>query len=500
MHIPLGFWKDGFGDIDVIAHDGVLHAFYLCIPSHDRVGHLTSTDGLRWVEQPFALHTGNPGEFDDDQIWTMGVFRHDDRFFMLYTGLSMRERGKVQRIGLATSEDLMVWQKHKDNPVLCVDPVSYDARYDETSRVDWRDPFVYAEGGILHGVLCARALSETGNRMGAAGYFISTDGYHWTVKPPLCVPGNCYDFETPALCKIKGRYYLTGICGQNAEGQPSAPSIFRVAERPEGPYRRVGAEALLPGDNQVFKPCSWEGNTLYFHNLSGIADWPGGGRCRVTCLAPPKIAETDEAGALIFRPFKNWDSFHSGPPEKIVMTQLAQSGTMATGMWRASGDAIGSSGQTGFEAFLLAEEYSDMIAEMEIENSREGQFGFLVRGDASADECTFISLDPQLRRVQVYSIQTSHKTPGAGVTYAWRGRRVVQEWICPWEWGNSLQLRIVLFGPYCEVSLDDRVVISALTQTRQFGRVGFFAEDASPHFRNLSIRRLNPPPCMDGFT
>jgi len=132
MYIPPGFWNNELGDIDVIVHDDVFHMFHLCIPSHDRVAHLTSSDGLNWAEAGTAITTGDPGEFDDDQIWTMGVCEFNGRFLMLYTGLCRKEQGKVQRVGLAVSDDLHTWTKHVGNPVACADPRWYEAEVDAT--------------------------------------------------------------------------------------------------------------------------------------------------------------------------------------------------------------------------------------------------------------------------------------------------------------------------------------------------------------------------------
>jgi len=497
MHIPGGFWKNGLGDIDVIAHDGVLHAFYLCIPSHDRVGHLTSRDGILWEEQPFALHTGDPGDFDDDQIWTMGVFQNGQKFFMLYTGLSIRDRGKIQRVGLATSENLVSWQKHPANPVLTADPRYYEAQSDARHRVDWRDPYVFCDNGTLHGVISARTNTGPKNRRGAAGHFTSKDGIHWEVQPPLCVPGNCYDFETPALARINGRFYLSGICGKNAQAQGMVPSIVRVADAIDGPYRRIAHDALLPEQNQVFKPCNWNGQILYFHNLRGVADWPGGGNNPVTCLAPPKVADTTEEGELVLRPFREWKSVETGAPLEIASGSFGARGDSVVGQWEDSPKGLTNAGAAGYGVFLLHGEYSHGILEAEIEPGDGGSCGFILRSDCSADDATFISLSPALRKIELYSLQESYKTPCAGVTYRWRCRRVVQDWTCSGQWAGSMHLRVVLYGPYCEVSINDRVAISAVTLAKPGGRMGVFVEDARLTLKNLVFQPLKPSPCME---
>jgi beta-fructofuranosidase len=496
MHIPSGFWKDGLGDVDVIAHAGVLHAFYLSIPSHDRVGHLVSEDGLNWKEAPAAIYTGDPGAFDDDQIWTMGVFAHGGSFFMLYTGVSMKERGKEQRVGLATSKDLFTWKKEPRNPVVCADARWYEAVVDEKHRVDWRDPWVFVEDGVMHGVIAARANWGPENRRGCAGYFVSRDGKKWEVKPPVCVPGNVYDFETPAIAKIKGRYYMTGIGGK--ESGAASTSVYRVADRLEGPYRRVGREDLLAAENLVFKPVVWKGETLYFHNLRGVADWDSGKKCTVTCLAPAKVAHVEADGELVLRSFHGWDAAHDGAQVVLDGKSLAKAGKGACGAWREAGGVLEGDAQSGYGAFLLDEVREAVILTARFQGVDSPEFGMVIRGDEKGDDGTFISLTPALGRVQVSTVEPFYKTPCAGVTYRWRGRRVVQEWHTSDRWGTSPVLQVVAYGPYVEVSVNGRVMISTVTMRQARGRVGVFAEDGKVGVRGLEIQALKAPACVAG--
>lgn len=488
MFIPTGFWKDGLGDIDVIVHNDIVHAFYLSLSSQDRVGHLCSKDGIRWEEMPPAIHTGNPGEFDDDQIWTMGVFAHKGRFFMLYTGLSMKEQGKIQRIGLATSDDLISWVKYKKNPVICADPKWYEAGLDETHRVDWRDPWVCEDNGLLHGVISARSNKGPANRRGCAGHFVSENGYDWKVKPPLCVPGSCYDFETPAVCKIKGRYYLTGISGKNT--LCFTPNVFRVAEQIEGPYKRIGHDDLLPGENLVYKPCTWKGQQFYFHNLRGTADWEGGKNCVITSLPPPKVADVDSEGALILRPFKKWDPVAKAKEKILDAVAIKSNVSFQTGKWNKEGGNFHGEMQSGFGAFLLKGNDGSLILTAKINSYDAKEFGFIIRSGDDADEATYVSLTPALRRVQLYTLAPYYKTPSAGVTYRWRGRIVVQEAVSPFDWTSTPELRVLAYGPYLEVSVNDRVLISAITMKRNFGKYGFFIEDGSVDIRSIAVRPL----------
>jgi hypothetical protein len=75
---------------------------------------------------PDALRPGPPGAWDDLATWTGSVIEHDGRWHMLYTGISRAERGLIQRIGLAVSDDLTAWRKHPANPVLQADGRWYE--------------------------------------------------------------------------------------------------------------------------------------------------------------------------------------------------------------------------------------------------------------------------------------------------------------------------------------------------------------------------------------
>ncbi len=88
-------------------HQGVYHLFHLIIPNHDYIAHAISHDGITWKRVKNALFVGHPGDWDDDMLWTMHAALYQDRFHLFYTGLTWRDRGVMQRIGIAVSDDLM---------------------------------------------------------------------------------------------------------------------------------------------------------------------------------------------------------------------------------------------------------------------------------------------------------------------------------------------------------------------------------------------------------
>jgi beta-fructofuranosidase len=80
------------------------------------VGHAVSTDLTTWTRVADALVRGDAPAFDDLATWTGSVVRHPDgTWFMFYTGSTAASGGRganIQRIGYATSTDLMTWDKN----------------------------------------------------------------------------------------------------------------------------------------------------------------------------------------------------------------------------------------------------------------------------------------------------------------------------------------------------------------------------------------------------
>ncbi len=203
------------------AHDGEIHhAFFLHAPRslgdpdlrhhHAAVGHAVSEDLMSWTRLPDALAPQPEPAFDDLATWTGSVVRDDDGTWWLFTsGLSSVEDGRVQRIGAATSRDLVTWER--TDLVLEVDPRWY-AVADHRGETHWRDPFVVrGPDGRWHLYLTAKTPGDRGN--GVAGHATSTDLATWEVGPPLSPPTGRFDqLEVVSLAEVEGRWVLLFSC------------------------------------------------------------------------------------------------------------------------------------------------------------------------------------------------------------------------------------------------------------------------------------------------
>jgi beta-fructofuranosidase len=247
-----------------------VHVFFLHAPrdlrhpdlrhSHAQVGHAVSRDLRSWEVLPPALGTGPPGAFDDLATWTGSVLEAGGRWHMFYSGISTREGGRVQRVGLASSDDLLTWERQ---PLL----LEADARWYETGRQHprgeetWRDPWVFRDpdGGRFHMVVCARVGHGPVDARGVLGHAWSDDLSSWEVGPPLSAPGEFNQLEVPQVVHLGGawRAVFSAWWSDHSAARLTRPGVtaeggthYLVAPGPFGPYV-LDRDAFLLGDPQV---------------------------------------------------------------------------------------------------------------------------------------------------------------------------------------------------------------------------------------------------------
>lgn len=257
MYQPESFY---LWDFWYLWHRDECHLFHLQAPTtldpdqrhwSATVGHVTSRDLVRWTPQPTALEPGPDGAWDDLAIWTGHVIPYDDGFAMLYTGTNRSENGQVQRIGLATSTDLVHWERHPDNPVLEADRRWYEDEVDSPLGTRaWRDPFVlYDPMGDCYGALITARLNHGPiDRRGCLALARSPDLVNWSVERPLYAPGEFFHLEIPQVIVHDGCWILIfSVEDPHTEHDETIGTCYRVADRFRGDYKAIGNGWLMEG-------------------------------------------------------------------------------------------------------------------------------------------------------------------------------------------------------------------------------------------------------------
>src|SRR5918997_768958 len=157
------------------------------------VGHAVSDDLVSWDRVVDALVRSDAPAFDDLATWTGSVVRDpgDGTWYMFYTGAPQTPAGNVQKIGYATSQDLLTWRRAPANPILQAEPPWYEKLADGTWHDEaFRDPWVLQDpqGNGWHMLITARTNHGPTDNRGVIGHAWSPDLKAWQLRPPLSEP------------------------------------------------------------------------------------------------------------------------------------------------------------------------------------------------------------------------------------------------------------------------------------------------------------------------
>jgi beta-fructofuranosidase len=215
--------------------DGKWHIYFLQAPrslvnpdlrhANATVGHAISSDLKDWEYLGTALEPGALGAWDDRAIWTGSIIKSDSGVWhMFYTGTNKStEDGFVQRVGVATSTDLLNWTKH-EGFVTEADSQWYErAAQVRQEKQDgqpswyeeaWRDPWVFKEAVTNEWVMLITARSNAGpyDARGTIGVARSADLLNWKVCEPLKVESEFGHFEVPQLMHSTDSELVISFC------------------------------------------------------------------------------------------------------------------------------------------------------------------------------------------------------------------------------------------------------------------------------------------------
>ena len=183
----------------LVEDGGLIHLFYLRGNPAIDIGHATTTDFVHWEMRPPLLSPGAPGEFDDKALWAPHVIRHNNFWYMFYTGVNSL---LSQQSGLAAGLDLDNWFKfpgpryHPDN--------TRWAEWTATAFTHGRDPHVVAYDGKFYMFVTAKTWFNEG----AVACAESNDLVNWTDIGPVFVNVSWHVMESVFMLPKDGRWHM----------------------------------------------------------------------------------------------------------------------------------------------------------------------------------------------------------------------------------------------------------------------------------------------------
>lgn len=191
-------------------------------------GHVVSRDLVRWAGLPIAL-TPSPGGYDRRGCWTGSVVGALGGFWMFYTAISAFEPELRQTQALATSEDLITWEKYAGNPVIHGKPAGVPGG----AGTCFRDPCVWAErDGTFATAVGGEAADGSGGRL---LLYRSPDLLCWTYAGVMYAgtAATGRDFECPDVFELDGRWVVLTSRGRQWAHVGRREGDLFVAERAE---------------------------------------------------------------------------------------------------------------------------------------------------------------------------------------------------------------------------------------------------------------------------
>lgn len=478
MYSGSGFSDWEIGDITVFIHKSVYHLFHLIIPNHDYIAHAVSKDGISWKRVNNALFVGDPGEWDDDMLWTMHVVEGTDKFEMYYTGLQRKDRGVISRIGYAESTNLIDWKKNRKS-IFPIGPKGIFYESSETNPRKWlsfRDPFRIEYKGETYLAFAARTLNGPVSRRGCVGLVKIT---HDVVElmPPLLYPMVYDDVECPCVFELNGYFYILGSIREDIKVR------YWFAKELFGEYHSFHADVLLPQGNYAARTVQ-DGDHLLVYNFFYTHEKIDAHRV----LPPPKELTTDDRGRLVLKSYYRWEQMVNKTIRQadLGMVKVLLGNPTATATIESDKWTCGS--RSGYELFCFEKPSSSFIWEGRLTVEGMGKLG-LVSDIDSEGNGYFISFDVSNGLVNIRTWGFNPLNIRQNFVFY-----DIQSGIFTVNNNRSFYFRLISYGNYIELSIDGFVKLTLIDYTFSGNLIGLYSASSVISLQESKVMLLPNPP------
>jgi beta-fructofuranosidase len=419
---------------------GQYHLFYQYNPRepfHDAIhwGHAVSDDLVHWHDLPIALTPTEAGP-DKDGCWSGSAVDADGTPMLFYTGVHPQTV-----LAAKGSDDLLVWEKLAENPLIAGPPPSIDAG----APPDFRDPFVWREGDVWYLAIASRIAGRGGTVL----LYRSSDLLNWEYLRPLLIGDQrrqtpfwtATGWECPNFLAIDGRHALIVSFQDQAPGHLLYTGYF------VGTY-----------DNHHFRPYA-EGILEYggYAYAPQVLKEDGGRYLLWTSLLEGRSREAQRASG--------WAGVMSlprmlylSPDGRLAQRPAPELQSLRRAHWSVADIEVGP-GEDG----TLAGVYGDALEiaavfEPAVASNEAGRFGITVRRSPDGEEATRIVYDRSQQHLSVDRSRSSSDPEAHRDVPETRG--AVASMPLALEAAEPLQLRVFLDRSVLEIFVNGRYCLS----------------------------------------
>lgn len=477
MYTGSGFRDWEIGDIEVFKIDDTYHLFHLIIPNHDYIAHAVSKDGYNWRRVKNAFFVGHPGEWDDDMLWTMDVSEGDDGYEMYYTGLKLSDKGTIQKIGRAKSQNLYDWEKDNNLnlPLTTLGPYYEDLDNNPRTWMSFRDPCRFTYEGNHYLLFCGRSSHGPVSRRGCVGLAMLEDK-EWVLKKPLLFPFAYDDVECPCIVQLNDRFYLLGSIREDIKVR------YWYSDEFTGPYKSYHSDVLMPQGNYAARIIQDNGHVLLynFYFLNREINFK-----RV--LPPPKELAVDKKGRLYLKSFYGWDDNIQSTIQQPDFADVIPTFKNGSASMEIKEDKWTFHSISGYEVYAFQKPASNFIWEGDLHLEGMGKSGFVVNIDEDGNGY-FISMDfvngyVQIRRwgFNPDDYQNNFKFDN------------LQTGLFKPSPDRKIRFRLISYGYYIELSIDDRVILTLVDYQFEGDLIGLYSASSTISMSRSQIHILGEP-------
>ncbi len=463
-------WK--IGDVEVFVQNGVYHLFHLVLPSYNRIAHATSTDGITWTPVEDALALGSNEEWDNLMIRTLDVFEKDNQFHMYYAGMQIGPKENNQKIGMATSSNLLDWTKTENNIIESAAPFYEDIDNNPRGWISFRDPFHFEINDSSYLLVCSRYAHGPVSRRGSVGLY-KKENNEFIPQAPLLVPMAFDDVESPCMFEIDGKFYLIGSIREDVKVR------YWRADEFQGEYKSFHHDTLLPQGNYAARVVN-DGDhiliyNLYFHSAEKNAQ---------KSLPPPKELMLDKKGRLRLKSYYRWEEKCIRTIQQFEILSPRRLFNNPTSKFENIDNKWVVSSRSGYELFTFEKPSESFIWEGIIEMEGLGKGGLVMDTDQEGNGY-FISFDFVSGYVQIRSWGFNPEDTENNFIF----ENLQSNQFRPRKNDYRLHFKLIKYGSYIELSIDGEIKLTLMDFTYKSNEVGLYtcSSSMSVEYSNLKV-------------